>query len=566
MDFQRTLLIGGLAIVGYLMILQWDKDYNQVPTTTQQQEQHQTVPSSEDAPQLTQAKQGTADDIPKLDTVSDAPTDSASVSEQVVTVTTDTLAVEIDTKGGNIVKVSLLKYPVKLPDDEEPNPAPFTLLERSSARTFIAQSGLIGPDGTDSKGKPTYQTAQTSYQLNGGDTLNVDLSLIDKKGVKVIKRYTFTKGTYEVKVSYVVDNTSSTTWQANLYAQLKRDNTQDPSNSASSMGMSTYLGAAVRGKEERYVKLPFDEFDEEKFSADVTGGYAAILQHYFVSSWIPNQEQLNTFYTRKAGNNNIVGFKNQNNPLKLAAGEKGEISATLYIGPKDQKRLAELADGLELTIDYGVLWFVAQPLFWLLTFIHSLIPNWGWSIILLTVLVKAAFYPLSAASYRSMANMRRLSPKLQEMRERFGDDRQKMSQAMMEMYKKEKINPLGGCLPILVQMPVFIALYWVLLESVELRQAPWLGWITDLSVKDPYFILPLIMGASMFVQQLLNPTPPDPMQAKVMKMMPIIFTVFFLFFPAGLVLYWVVNNLLSIAQQWMITRQIEGQAAAKSTK
>ncbi|WP_163836334.1 membrane protein insertase YidC [Spartinivicinus ruber] len=565
MDFQRTLLIAGLAIVGYLMILQWDKDYNQVPTTTQQQEQHQTVPSTGDTPQLSQVnpESPTTDDVPKLDTVSDAATDASVAANKLVTVTTDTLAVEIDTKGGDIIKVSLLKYPVKLPDDEEPNPPSFTLLERSSARTFIAQSGLIGPDGTDSKGKPTYQSAQASYELNGKDTLTVDLSLIDEKGVKVIKRYTFTKGSYEVKVSYVVDNSSSTTWQANLYAQLKRDNTQDPSNSASSMGMSTYLGAAVRGQEERYVKLPFDEFDENKFSADVTGGYAAILQHYFVSAWVPNQEQLNNFYTRKAGSQNIVGFKNQNNPLKLAAGEKGEVSATLYVGPKDQKRLAELADGLELTIDYGILWFVAQPLFWLLTFIHSLIPNWGWSIILLTVLVKAAFYPLSAASYRSMANMRRLSPKLQEMRERYGDDRQKMSQAMMEMYKKEKINPLGGCLPILVQMPVFIALYWVLLESVELRQAPWLGWITDLSVKDPYFILPLIMGASMFVQQLLNPTPPDPMQAKVMKLMPIIFTVFFLFFPAGLVLYWVVNNLLSIAQQWMITRQIEGQAASK---
>lgn len=562
MDFQRTLLIAGLAIVGYLMILQWDKDYDQVPTST---DQHQTISSVGDTPKLTQPKTDT-DDVPKLDSAIGDATDNTVATNEIVTVTTDTLVVEINTNGGDIVKASLRGYPVKLPDADEPTPAPFALLEQSSARTFIAQSGLIGPDGTDGKGKPTYQVADTRYQLNGNDALSVDLTLKGNKGVQVIKRYTFTKGSYEVKVSYVVDNTSSTTWQANLYAQLKRDNTQDPSNtSSSSMGMNTYLGAAVRSTEERYVKLPFDEFAENKYKAEVTGGYAAILQHYFVSAWVPAQQQLNTYYTKQSSGLNIVGFVNQNNPLKLSAGEKGEVSATLYIGPKDQERLAELADGLELTIDYGILWFVAQPLFWLLTFIHSLIPNWGWSIIVLTIMVKAAFYPLSAASYRSMANMRRLSPKLQELRERFGDDRQKMSQAMMEMYKKEKINPLGGCLPILVQMPVFIALYWVLLESVELRQAPWLGWIVDLSQKDPYFILPLIMGASMFVQQLLNPTPPDPMQAKVMKMMPIIFTVFFLFFPAGLVLYWVVNNLLSIAQQWMITRQIENQAA-KSTK
>ncbi|MGB1272084.1 MAG: membrane protein insertase YidC, partial [Endozoicomonas sp.] len=282
--------------------------------------------------------------------------------------------------------------------------------------------------------------------------------------------------------------------------------------------------------------------------------------HYFVSAWVPNQNEAHQFYTKKSrdGAYNFVGFYDQ--PFSLKPGETAKLGATLYAGPKNQETLKSLASALELTVDYGMLWFLAQPLFSILKWIHSVVGNWGWSIILLTVLVKGVFYPLNATSFRSMAKMRKLGPRLQQMKEQLGDDRQKMSQAMMELYKKEKVNPMGGCLPILVQMPVFIALYWTLLESVELRQAPWLGWIQDLSQMDPYFILPLIMGASMFAQQLLNPTPPDPIQAKVMKMMPVIFTFFFLWFPAGLVLYWVTNNVLSIIQQYIITQKIEKES------
>ena len=310
-----------------------------------------------------------------------------------------------------------------------------------------------------------------------------------------------------------------------------------------------------------------DKVTEDKTKAPITenvqGGWVAWLQHYFVTAWIPPKGENNQVLARKDSKGNyIIGYTGPS--MTVAPGAKAETSAILYAGPKSQAVLKELSPGLELTVDYGFLWFIAQPIFWLLQHIHSLVGNWGWSIIFLTMLIKGIFFPLSAASYKSMARMRAVAPKLAALKEKFGDDRQKMSQAMMELYKKEKINPLGGCLPILVQMPVFLSLYWVLLESVEMRQAPFMLWITDLSIKDPFFILPIIMGATMFIQQRLNPTPPDPMQAKVMKMMPIIFTFFFLWFPAGLVLYWVVNNCLSIAQQWYITRKIE--AATKKAE
>ncbi|MEE3215411.1 MAG: membrane protein insertase YidC, partial [Pseudomonadota bacterium] len=289
---------------------------------------------------------------------------------------------------------------------------------------------------------------------------------------------------------------------------------------------------------------------------EVEGGWVAIIQHYFTSAWVPPQQQDNLFYAATdSQDRNVAAFAGQSQTLE--PGAEASLGATLYMGPKVQERLEAVAPNLELTVDFGWLWFIANPLFWLLDHIHSLIGNWGWSIVILTIMVKAALWPLSAKAYKSMARMRKLGPEMQRLKERFGDDRQKMSQEMMKFYQKEKINPLGGCLPILIQMPVFIALYWMLLESVELRHAPFMLWIQDLSVKDPYFVLPILMGASMFVQQLLNPTPPDPMQAKIMKMLPIVFTFFFLWFPAGLVIYWVCNNCISIVQQYVITRKIE---------
>jgi YidC/Oxa1 family membrane protein insertase len=324
--------------------------------------------------------------------------------------------------------------------------------------------------------------------------------------------------------------------------------------------VSTYLGAAVGTPAEPYRKVSMSDMDKNRLQEAVQGGWVGWLQHYFVTAWVPNKDEQHQITTRKdAQGNYIVGFTGPQ--FSVPAGGKGETSLTLYAGPKIQEHLKTLSHGLELTVDYGFLWFIAQPIFWLLQHIHSILGNWGWSIIVLTIIIKMLFFPLSAASYRSMARMRAVGPRLQALKEQHGDDRQKMSQAMMELYRKEKINPLGGCLPIVVQMPVFLALYWVLLESVEMRQSPWMFWITDLSAKDPFFILPIIMGGTMLVQQMLNPAPPDPMQAKVMKMMPIIFTFFFLWFPAGLVLYWIVNNCLSILQQWYITRKIE--AASK---
>ena len=433
------------------------------------------------------------------------------------------------------------------------------MLEQTPARIYTAQSGLIGKDGPDksSKTRPVYQTSANEFSLKDNeDKLTVDLNF-SKDGVSITKRYTFTRGDYLVQLEHIVDNQTDSDWSANIFAQIKRDRSSDPSQ-GNAMGMQAYLGAALFTPEEPYTKIDFDDMDEQNFSQKINGGWLAILQHYFISAWVPSSEGAYNYQTRVLKDKGlyIVGLTGQR--FTVAPGSTETVDLQFYAGPKIQDRLKEIANGLEYTIDYGWLWFIAQPLFWLLNMLHGVVQNWGLAIILVTVVIKAVFFPLSAASYRSMANMRRVAPKLQDLKERYGDDRQKMSQEMMSLYKEEKINPLGGCLPILVQMPVFIALYWVLMESVELRQAPFYLWIIDLSVKDPFFILPILMGITMFIQTSLNPTPPDPTQAKVMKMMPIMFTFFFMFFPAGLVLYWLVNNILSIAQQSYINKKIAG--------
>lgn len=544
MDLQRTLIIGGLVATGVLLLQQWTSDYKTVVEQPAAQTTQSILPGSQ------------------AQTSSDAPITGEAkqlMPAGLIRVQTDTLDMQIDTRGGDFAQVLLPAYP-KYKDHPD---IPFELLQRDTERTYIAQSGLVGPDGVDQKGAPVYQTRQKNYQLaDGQDQLEVDLNY-NAGGVDLTKRYTFTRGDYSVGVKYLVNNQSGQDWSANFYAQLKRDGSEDPSSQNAATSFNTFIGAAVRTDEKMYHRLAFGDFSDSPIKEQVTGGYAAILQHYFVTAWVPDQESQHTYMTRVAGDGNyIVGLVEP--MVTVKPGESAEMGATFYAGPKDQVVLAELAQGLELTVDYGWLWWMAQPLFKLLNFIQSIVGNWGWTIILLTVCVKGALYPLSAAAYRSMANMRRVGPQLASLKEKYGDDKQKMGQEMMSLYKKEKINPMGGCLPIVIQMPVFIALYWVLLESVELRQAPWLGWIQDLSQMDPYFILPLIMGATMFLQQQLNPTPPDPVQAKVMKLMPVIFTVFFLWFPAGLVLYWVVNNTLSIIQQWLITRSIEKAHAAKS--
>jgi YidC/Oxa1 family membrane protein insertase len=561
MDIKRTILIVALAIVAYTMVLKWNQDYGQTTLPTQNAAANR-APSSE-LPDVPAAGNATATaDVPNAGTdAAAAPvTAPVAISSNLIRVKTDVLDLAIDPKGGDIVQLTLPKYPRRQDHPE----IPFQLFDDGGERTYLAQSGLTGINGPDvrSAGRPLYASAQPSYQLaDGQNQLVVDLKFSDN-GVNYIKRFTLDRGEYDLKVSYLIDNQSAQPWNGNLFAQLKRDNSADPSASTAT-STATYLGAALWTSSEPYKKVSMKDIDKGNLKETVQGGWVAWLQHYFVTAWIPAKDESNSVTTRKDSQGNyIVGFTGPT--ITVAPGAKAETTATLYAGPKTQDRLKELSPGLELTVDYGILWFIAQPIFWLLKHIHAILGNWGFSIICLTILIKLLFFPLSAASYKSMARMRAVAPKLAALKEQHGDDRQKMSQSMMELYKKEKINPLGGCLPIVVQMPVFLSLYWVLLESVEMRQAPWLLWITDLSIKDPFFILPIIMGATMFIQQRLNPTPPDPMQAKVMKLMPIVFTFFFLWFPAGLVMYWVTNNTLSILQQWYITRSIEKAAAAKA--
>ena len=550
MDIRRLIIFAGLAISSYALIMAWNNDYGstEAPSASVIATQTSDSPFAGDAP--ASAAESDTPDVSEQPLVTTDSPEVAKPTGDLIRIETDVLQVVIDPRGGQVSEVRLPAYPYSIDQQD----VPFTLLENSQLRTFVAQSGLLGRDGVDKNGGALYSAESSEYRLEDGqETLQVVLKTTSDKA-NIEKIFTFTRGNYLIDVRYRVQNTSADAWQGVFYAQLKRDGTPDPSKS-SSMGMQAYLGAALTTSEERYKKVAFDDLEDAPFKAVEQGGWAAVLQHYFVSAWVPAQDQQHTYNGRFVKGNYVFGF--YDNAVSVAPGETATMGAQLYAGPKIQDRLEEISPNLELVVDYGILWWVAQPLFWLLDFIHDYVGNWGIAIILLTVLIKLAFFKLSAMSYRSMANMRKVAPKMQEIKERYGDNREKLGQEMMKLYKDEKINPLSGCLPILVQMPVFIALYWVLMESVELRQAPFFLWIEDLSIKDPLFILPLLMGLSMFIQMRLNPTPPDPMQARVMQLMPVIFTVFFLWFPAGLVLYWVVNNVLSIAQQYVITKQIE---------
>ena len=561
MDLQRSLLIGAIAVLSFMLLTKW-VDFQDARDSAQTQESTRLISSDSTTPELpSTASSDTEEDLPTLvdnaEPVTRAVDPVSTNSGRIIQIHTDVLQLAIDLEGGDIIELDLPKYLAKIDQ-----PEPYVILEQNQTRTYIAQSGLIGTDGIDKNGRPTYTTTSSVYTLPENENeLIVKLQFQNDAGVKVTKRYTLRRGDYLINIDFLVENGTDTRWQANLFGQLKRDNSPQPSSGSSGgMGLQPFLGAATTQPDDHFTKFTFQDMAEEPFKATLPGGWIAMIQHYFLSAWIPDPAQNHTYSTRTTSSGfNIAGFTSP--ALVLDPGQQGEVGAEFYAGPKDQYRLKEISPYLELSVDYGWLWWIAQPLFWLLTKIHSFVGNWGVAIILLTVLIKAAFFKLSATSYRSMANMRRVQPKMQDIREQFADDKQKQSQAMMELYKKEKINPMGGCLPILVQMPVFIALYWTLMESVELRQAPFILWIQDLSVMDPYFVLPLLMGASMFFMQMLNPPPPDPMQAKIMKWMPVVFTFFFLWFPAGLVLYWVVNNLLSMAQQYVITRQIEAGAA-----
>lgn len=470
-----------------------------------------------------------------------------------VEVKTDVLIARIDTVGGDIRHLELLKHRDR--DDVNKN---FVLFETNANRTYVAQTGLTGP------GMPNHTTRFTAekaaYALADSDQeLSVTLRA-QSDGAEVVKTYRFSRGSYVVDISSAITNRGAAAIEPYAYYQLLRD---DRAPSETSKMVPTYSGAEVYTEANKLTKVKFSDITESKakFPTSAKDGWVAIVQHYFLAAWLPPEGTSREFFLRPVG----TGLLSAGVILpvgQIAPGATGNSATRLYVGPQEQERLKGLAPGLDLAVDYGWLRVLAVPIFWVLKQIHALVHNWGVAIILLTVMIKAVFYPLSAASYRSMARMKVLGPKLQKLKERYGDDRQKMHQAMIELYKTEKINPLGGCLPILVQIPVFIALYWVLLLSVELRHAPFYFWIKDLSTPDPWYILPVLMGATMFIQSALNPTPPDPMQARLMKIMPVAFSVFFFFFPAGLVLYWLVNNILSIAQQWHITKGLERSKAA----
>ena len=556
MDIQRVLILLGLAVTSYMLILAWNEDYYQGSTQTPAESVPINESSSfEDVPQTIaeSASVGTADIVPSLEGEEIIPeVVQVQTPRNLVTVKTDVLVVKIDPKGGDIVSVALPKYPAQL---ETPD-VPFVLVDPKNL--YVAQSGLIGPSGTDKQGfRPTFTADSTSFEMGNAPELSVTLTTVQQDGSRILKSYHFTRGEYLIDVDYHITNLGPDPWKGGLFAQIKRDGQSPASTSENVMGMQPYVGGATRSEEELYRKLEFDDIEEESYKLTLDEGYIAMVQHYFVSAWVPREVIGNTYRGRKLKDQDIYLFGLTTPPVTIAPGETGTIGASFYAGPKDQYRLEEIATGLELTTDYGFLWWLAQPLFFMLTGIHSFVGNWGLAIIGLTIIVKSCLYPLSAASFRSMAKMRKLQPEMARLKERFGDDRQQFSQAMMELYKKEGANPLGGCLPILLQMPVFLALYWTLMESVELRQAPFFLWIYDLSAMDPYFILPILMGISMFLTQRMQPEPPDPVQAKVFKFMPIMFTFFFLWFPSGLVLYWLVNNILSILQQVYVTRQLD---------
>ena len=568
MDSRRLIL---LMIFSFSLVMLWDAwvAYKNPKAPAQQQ----TAQGDTAAPKPSTALQA-ASDVPApaagKAAASSLPTGgpAATASEaRYVTIKTDLFDVDVSAQGGDLTRLVLKNYSATVDKSRQ-----FELFEPK--HRYAAQSGLIG------EGMPNHRTVYSIVdgprEMGDASELKLRLEAVAPNGVKVAKIYTFKRGSYKVTVTHEIDNKSAQPVTTHAYYQFQRD---DRPPEGESMMMMTFTGPAVFTDAEKYQKLTFEEVanGKAKFAKSADNGWLAMVQHYFVAAWVPQGKDQREFFARKVEGGNgspLVTASGIILPIaQVAPGATGSQSVTLYAGPQEQATLSKLAEGLDLVVDYGWLTVIAAPIFWVLQAIHALVGNWGWAIILLTVGIKAIFYPLSAASYKSMAKMRTITPRLTQLKERFGDDRQRLNQEMMKLYQSEKINPLGGCLPILVQIPVFIALYWVLLGAVEMRDAPWLGWITDLSAPDTLFgtipginmplgLLPIIMVASMIIQTKLNPTPPDPIQAKVMMMMPFIFGIMFFWFPSGLVLYWVVNNILSIAQQWQITRMIEGAKKA----
>ncbi|EGQ9325262.1 membrane protein insertase YidC [Vibrio cholerae] len=534
MDSQRNILLIALALVSFLLFQQWQVAKNPAPQATQQAQSTGAAP----APSFS-------------DELDPTPAQNVAAKAKTITVSTDVLTLSIDTLGGDVVSAKLNQY-----SEELNSPESFVLLQNTQGHQFIAQSGLVGPQGIDvtSNNRPAYQVSADNFTLaEGQDELRIPMTY-QANGIDYTKTFILKRGSYAVDVVFDVANNSGSEATLGMYAHLR----QNLLDSGGNLAMPTYRGGAYSTSDVRYKKYSFDDMKDRNLSApnDVTVNWVAMIQHYFASAWIPRDEPQAQLYSRVINNLGDMGIRTPNKTI--ANGDKAEFEATLWVGPKLQDQMAATAPNLDLVVDYGWLWFIAKPLHWLLSVIQSFVGNWGVAIICLTFIVRGAMYPLTKAQYTSMAKMRMLQPKLQAMRERIGDDRQRMSQEMMELYKKEKVNPLGGCLPILLQMPIFIALYWALMESVELRHSPFFGWIHDLSAQDPYYILPLLMGASMFVIQKMSPTTiTDPMQQKIMTFMPVMFTFFFLWFPSGLVLYWLVSNIVTLIQQTLIYKALE---------
>ncbi|MBL8515862.1 MAG: membrane protein insertase YidC [Betaproteobacteria bacterium] len=567
MDTQRLV---ALIVFSFSSLLLWDAwQKHNAPKQTAPQAQSQLA-----APDKTQAG-ASALPTPSTSLTPPAPAKQGAEAARAVpgssvateanagavVVRTDTLEVEIGRKGGDIQRVTLLKHFAATDRSK-----PLTLMQPKSGHYFVTQTGLLG--GLPNHNSMWTTTAERFEMRPGEGALEVRLRHAGQADAAVEKVYRFKPGSYVVEMVQEIRNASDAVITPSAYFQFLRDGNPPEGEAAQNnpmTGVATFTGPAVYTNEKKFVKVSFSDVEKGKQDHPVkaTDGWLALVQHYFVSAWLPKPNVEREYFTRKVSDN-LYGAGIIQSAGSIAPGQSATIPMSLYLGPQNQDTLKALAPGLDLVVDYGWLTILAAPLFWVLQFIHGFVGNWGWSIVLLTILIKAVFYPLNQKAGMSMAHMKAVAPRIQQLQQRYGDDRAKLNQAMMELYRTEKINPLGGCLPILIQIPVFIALYWVLLAAVELRHAPWAGWITDLSVPDPYYILPLVMAVSMFVQTKLNPPPPDPVQAKIMLFMPLIFSIFFFFFPAGLVLYWTVQNLIGIAQQWWINKVVEKQTNQKN--
>lgn len=577
MDNIRFLLIFSFGLLVFMLYQQWQIDYGPKPVVPAAVESTAASNIKEDLP--TASGESAAVAAPAPGQVNAAA--AAAPASKTVKVKTDVLELEIDLAGGTIQNLDLLAYPVEQNntyvdavrrlvgmEPEQVDRSPVRLFNAAKDKFFIAQSGLISNEGSASAPNhhTVFSSSQESYTLpTGQDSLTVPLTWTDSSGLTVTKLFTVTRGSYEIKLAQKIDNASDKPWNGRQYSQLLRTPLKENNGSALAGGMRAYNGGVIYTEKEKYQKIDFDDMREEVLNTATKGGWVAFIQHYFASAWIPPAEQDNHFYTKWLQEDDRYVIGSYSPAVTVPAQGSVTLTSSLFAGPKIQPVMEKVAKGLELTVDYSVLTFIGKPIYALLNWIHSFTLNWGLAIIGVTLCIKLLMFPLTQASFRSMAKLRKVQPRLKELQERFADDRMRLNQEMMALYKKEQVNPLGGCLPLLLQIPVFMCLYWVLGETVEFRQAPFALWLQDLSVQDPFYILPLIMGVTMKIQQGLNPAPVDPVQAKIIKMFPIIFTIFFLFFPAGLVLYWVVNNTLSILQQTYITKQIEKAGLASAS-